>query len=96
MELSSGQDRVAELHYRLVYETERLVRAGIHLELATLAVGDARFEDAARHFREALLLDARLVRARDGLSELGQRAQEKPAARTGVRGFLDRLRRRAA
>lgn len=96
MEVSSGHDRVAELHHRLVYETDGMIRAGLHLELATLAVADGRFEHAARHFREALLLDGRLDHARDGLAALGEKLNPPSAPQGRLRGLLSRFRRKAA
>lgn len=94
MEIASGPNRVAELHVRLIDETDRLRRAGIHLELATIALGEGQFDHASRHFREALLLDASLERARTGLEHLGQRADAAAERRTGaIRRFIGRLRR---
>lgn len=90
-------DRVAELHLRLVEEQDDRSRARMHLELATLAVREGKIEQAARHFREALLFDHSLERARVGLEELGELSALRPALdrRRGlVRAMLDKLRRR--
>lgn len=57
---------------RLVEERDPLLRAGLHLELATISLGHGEFEHAARHFREALHHDGTLLTARDGLHSLGQ------------------------
>lgn len=94
MEVSSGHDRVAEIHHQLVFESDGVIRAALHLELATLAVSNGRFESAAVHFREALFLDGRIERARTGLHELGEKLHpEKP--RSGrVRSWFGRLRGR--
>lgn len=94
MEVSHGHDRVAELHHRLIYETDGVIRAGLHLELASLGVADGRFEDAARHFREALLLDNRLEHARKGLHELGEKLHPPTEQKGRVRSWFDRLRGR--
>lgn len=97
MEVTSGQDRRADLHHRLVYETDTLARAGIHLELAALAVADGRFDSAAQHFREALVLDAKLDRAKEGLRGLGEKIEPARATgKGGVRRLWNRLRGRTA
>lgn len=84
---------MADLHHRLVYETDPFTRATIHLELATLAVGDGNFDSAARHFREALLLDSRLDRAREGLRGLGEHHHRPAGPRPGgLRGLWERVR----
>ena len=97
MEINLERDRVAELHLKLVDEQDRGRRAGMHLELASLALRDGNLEQAARHFREALLLEPTLERARIGLKELGERSTlHKGDGRRGLmRGIVDRLRRRA-
>lgn len=68
-------------------------RAGIHLELATLAVASGQFPAAGRHFREALLLDATLETARRGLKTLGTEPVTRPPV-GGVRGWFRRMRQR--
>ncbi len=97
MEIHLEQDRVAELHLKLIDEQDRGRRASMHLELASLALRDGNLEQAARHFREALWLEPTLERARVGLKELGERSTtHKAEGRRGiVRGIVDRLRRRA-
>lgn len=94
MDVPADRDRVAALHLQLIEETDPLRRAGIHLELASLAVAGGQFQNAARHFREALLLDATLEVARKGLARLG--ATENPARPNpgGLRGWFSRLRDR--
>jgi Tfp pilus assembly protein PilF len=96
MEIPLNQDRVAELHLRLVDEQDKGRRAAIHLELASLAVRDGNLEQAARHFREALWHEPNLERARIGLRELGERSAVRVGAgRKGVvNAILDKLRRR--
>lgn len=92
--MNAAIDRVSELHLHLVEETDDLSRARMHLELATLAVRDGKLDSATRHFREALLFDATLERARLGLEELGDLARSRPriAPRGLLRGLLHRLR----
>lgn len=90
-----GLDRVAELHLSLIEERDDRARARIHLELATLAVREGKLEQAARHFREALLFDRSLERARVGLEELGELSSLRPALdrrRSMVRSLLERFR----
>lgn len=92
MEITSGPDRVAELHLRLVEERDSVRRAAIHLELATMALGQGDFDQATRHFREALHFDGTLEHARNGLHSLGERPDGgAPSARGGP---LTRLVRR--
>jgi hypothetical protein len=97
MEIHLGQDRVAELHLRLIDEQDRGRRASIHLELASLALRDGNLEQGARHFREALWLEPTLERARVGLRELGERSTlSKGEGRKGlVRALVGRLRGRS-
>lgn len=90
-------DRVAELHLRLIDEQDDRTRARMHLELASLAVRDGKLEQAARHFREALVFDQTLERARVGLEELGELSALRPAfdrKRGKIRALLERFRRR--
>ncbi len=92
MDVPAGQDRVATLHLQLIDEADPVRRAAMHLELASLGVAAGQFQSAARHFREALLLDTTLEVARKGLLRLG--AQEKPAAAPGgLRGWFARRRK---
>lgn len=96
MEINLERERVAELHLKLVDEQDRGRRAGMHLELASLALRDGNLEQAARHFREALWLEPTLERASVGLRELGERSTaETSGGRRGlVRGLVARLRRK--
>jgi hypothetical protein len=89
-------DRVGELHVRLIDERDDRNRASMHLELATLALKDGKLDQAARHFREALVFDATLDRARRGLEDLGDlsRGRGDEGRRGFFRGLIDRLRRR--
>ncbi|MDP2309148.1 MAG: hypothetical protein Q8P18_24205 [Pseudomonadota bacterium] len=98
MEINLDRDRVAELHLQLIDEQDRARRASMHLELASLALREGNLDQATRHFREALLLDDKLDRARIGLRELGERSTiHVSAGRRGMmRSLLERFRRRAA
>jgi hypothetical protein len=97
MEINLDRDRVAQLHLLLIEEQDRGRRAAMHLELASLALRDGNLEQSARHFREALLLDDKLERARTGLKELGERSTfHTSAGRRGLmRSIVDRLKRRS-
>lgn len=95
MDLPAVPDHVAELHQRLIDEPDALIRAGIHLELAGHAVANGQFESAARHFREALLLDHKLDRAHRGLRELGDRVPRPTPEKGGWRRLVSRFRPRA-
>lgn len=64
--------RVTALHRLLIEETERSTCAKIHLELGEIAVGEGRFPNANRHFREALWWDPSLDAARSALLALGE------------------------
>lgn len=92
MDLPVVPDHVAELHHRLIDEPDAFIRAAIHLELAAHAVASGQFESATRHFREALLLDGRLDRARRGLAELSDRSPRAAAPKSGWRRLVSRLR----
>jgi len=81
-------DRIASLHMRLLDELDPFKRAALHLELATGLMASGQFEQAGRHFREALHLDESLVVARQRLGELG--APSVP--RRGIRAWLTRRR----
>ncbi len=95
MDVPADQDRVAALHMQLIDETDPLRRAGIHLELASLGVAAGQFPTAARHFREALLLDATLEVARKGLARLGATELPRgPAPAGGLRGWFTKWRKR--
>lgn len=71
MDTHAAPDRLAALHMRLLDETDSVKRAAIHLELATLSMSGGQFEQAGKHFREALHLDETLDVARHRLQELG-------------------------
>jgi hypothetical protein len=62
--------RVVELHQRLVEERDDRERARMHVELGQLAVKEGRLEQAARHFREALVFDRQCAPARNSLTQL--------------------------
>ena len=64
--------RVAELHRLLVEEPDEGLRAEAHMELGRLALDQRRPDLAIRHFREALLLQPGLDRARAALRALGE------------------------
>jgi len=81
-------DRTSSLHMRLLDELDPMKRAAVHLELATMLMASGQFEQAGRHFREALHLDGSLVVARQRLGELGAPS----APRRGIRAWLDRRR----
>lgn len=85
---------MAALHLQLIEEIDPMRRAGIHIELATLAVGGGQFQQAARHFREALLLDTTLEGARKGLQRLGVSENPVRPPPGGLRGLFARLRRK--
>ncbi|MFZ5478221.1 MAG: tetratricopeptide repeat protein [Myxococcota bacterium] len=86
--------RVVELHQRLVEERDDRERARMHVELGQLAVKEGRLEQAARHFREALIFDRHSAPARHSLSELD--GVGAVAHRRGFFGALiDRLKRKS-
>lgn len=89
MDTHAAPDPLAELHMRLLHEVEPLKRAGVHLELATLSMTSGQFEQAGRHFREALHLDGTLDIAKQRLLELGAGPAQPKA---GLRGWLSRRR----
>ena len=89
MDTHAAPDRMAELHMRLLDEVDPVKRAAFHLELATLSMSSGQFEQAGRHFREALHLDATLDIARQRLRELGVGG---PRPKTGLRGWFSRHR----
>jgi hypothetical protein len=72
-------------------------RGSIHLELGRIALADSRVELAARHFKEALVLDLHLEQARTLLLELGEGTlatiQAKTGPRAAVRAIFRRVRR---
>lgn len=88
MEMRADPDRVSSLHMRLLEEHDPLKRAALHLELATLQMSNGQFEQAGRHFREALHLDATLEVARQRLHELGVVGKRQ---KTGLRNLVSRL-----
>ena len=81
-------ERIAELHRALVEEPGDSARARMHLELARLYVREARFDAAARHFREALAFEPSLLAARHGLNELGQAHDTGRRRRDVLLGWL--------
>lgn len=95
--------RVAELHKLLVEELDEGKRAEAHLELGRIALEQRRPDLAIRHFREALLLEPGLDRARKALRALGEysRIRESSMAQGGrgrrairrLFGRLDKPRR---
>ena len=88
--------RVALLHRQLIEETERSTVARIHLELGEIAVGEGRFPQANRHFREALWWDPSLDAARSALLTLGEWVDRKATAHRGggvLRFLMDQIRR---
>jgi hypothetical protein len=70
-----AEARIAELHRRLVEETDDAARARMHLELGAIAARAARLDAATRHFREALAFEPGLIAARTGLAQLGVRQE---------------------
>ena len=93
--MEEQDERVRELHWKLVEEEDTQERAQIHLELGAMAVRAGGMQRAARHFREALTLDGGLEAARHALSGLGDLGERR--LREGVLvGFLGRIRSRIA
>ena len=89
--------RVATLHARLMESTDSTERARIHLELGRIALRDGRLDVAVRHFKEALLLDARLEAARQILADLGEGSRlstHTGGRRAAVRQLLAQVGRR--
>ena len=89
MDTHAAPDRLADLHMRLLHEIDPVKRAAFHLELATLSMSSGQFEQAGRHFREALHLDGTFEVAKQRLRELGV-GSARP--KTGVRGWFSRRR----
>jgi tetratricopeptide (TPR) repeat protein len=94
-----SEDRAAELRRLLVEEPDARRRAEAHFELGRLALGKRRPDLAIRHFREALLLEPKLERARAALRNLGELSRvrdpsfappEPGRGRAAVRSFLAR------
>jgi tetratricopeptide (TPR) repeat protein len=92
--------RVAELHRVLVEELDEAVRAEAHLELGRIALDQRRPDMAIRHFREALLLDPGLDKARKALRALGEYSRvrdssvaERGRGRRAIRKLFGRLKR---
>lgn len=75
---------IEELQSILVFDHDRRSRAFAHLQLGRLAIKEHRRDAAIQHFREALVLDAHMDRAREFLKDL---SQERPTS-----GFGQRLR----
>jgi hypothetical protein len=73
-----------ELQSILVFDPDRRSRAFAHLQLGRLAMREQRREAAMQHFREALVLDAHMDRAREFLKDM---SQQRPAS-----GFGQRIR----
>ena len=86
--------RITELHGALIEVQDTWQRAEIHLELGALALKDGRVEMAARHFKEALILEPAFEAAERRLAELGM-SEEEPQGRLrgAVQSLLGRLRR---
>jgi tetratricopeptide (TPR) repeat protein len=92
--------RVAELHRLLVEEQDERQRAEAHLELGRIALEQRRPDLAIRHFREALLLQPGLERARQALRTLGEYSRVRDAStaeegrgRRAIRRLFGRLRK---
>lgn len=89
-------ERVETLQRRLMELTDPRARAEIHLDLGAMAVRDGRLDHAGRHFREALVLEPRLERARALLHELGEVSRiqvSRVGRRASMRSLLGRIRR---
>lgn len=84
--------QVASLHRDLMDTLDAGQRAHIHVELGTIALKDGRLEAAARHFREALVLDPRSQSARRWLDDLGEEGAAHIAPARGLRGLWSRMR----
>lgn len=74
--------RVAQLHRLLVEEQDEGRRAEAHLELGRIAMEQRRPDLAIRHFREALLLQPGLERARQALRALGELSRVRDPSMT--------------
>jgi tetratricopeptide (TPR) repeat protein len=92
--------RVAELHRLLVEEQDEARRAEAHLELGRIALEQRRPDLAIRHFREALLLEPGLERAKQALRALGELSRIRSIApddpgrgRRAIRRLFGRLRK---
>lgn len=92
--------RVAELHRLLVEEPDEGRRAEAHMELGRIALEQRRPDLAIRHFREALLLEPGLERAREALRALGEYSQVGDPSHAGrgrgrraIRKLFGRLKR---
>ena len=90
--------QVESLHMALLDTDDDGERGSIHLELGRLALSDGRMELAARHLKEALVLDLHLEQARVLLLELGESTiasiQTKPGPRAALRAVARRFRRK--
>jgi len=75
--------RVAELHRLLVDEQDEARRAEAHMELGRIALDQRRPDLAIRHFREALLLEPGLERARQALRTLGELSRVRDSSTAG-------------
>jgi len=90
--------QVESLHMALLDTEEDGERGSIHLELGRMALRDGRMELAARHFKEALVLDLHLEQARTLLSDLTESTrasiQVKRRPLSALRKLSRRVRRR--
>ena len=91
--------QVESLHMALLDTEEDGERGSIHLELGRMALGDGRMELAARHFKEALVLDLHLEQARTLLSDLTESTRVSIQSKRGplsvLRKLSQRVRRRS-
>ena len=85
---------IEALQVRLLDESDPGARASVHLELGRLALRDGRLEIAARHLREALLLNRSLDAAKDLLRELGEEAAAADRKAGLFRSLVTRFRQR--
>ena len=85
------EPRIAELHRRLVEETDDALRARMHLELGAIAVRQGDLDAGRRHFREALAFEPGLSAARAELARLTGAHPEGTRRRNVLRRALGRL-----
>ena len=89
--------RVERLHMVLTDTEDDGERGSIHLELARMAIADARVVLAVRHLREALILDLHLEHARTLLHELTEGTiatfHVNTGPRAALRKWVGRIRR---
>lgn len=80
-----------DLQRVLVFDRDHRRRALAHFQLGNLALRQERRESAIQHFREALVLDARLESARARLNDLNaDRVALRETKWTRVRSWLKR------